>query len=314
VRVSSAAGGQGHLDVVMGLTSPFAAGVPLAVDDNAVATAGGGEVPVFVIENDVLGSLPLSASPLAIIGTPTAGTATIRTDALTGALYVGYLPSNLAGIETFQYAVRNAEGQSNVATVTVEVVPNPNPTPVAVNDPTVGALALTTGATITVNVLGNDSGNGGTLDPASVLVSSVTGGTAVVNPANGTINYTAGAATGNFSITYTVANTNGLRSNPASVALTVTAPETITLKGAQCQRQGTQWVVQGSSTVQTGTMTIFNVGLVPAAPVVSQIIANVPISAGKWQYNVKGGPACVSPISLQSTGGGKLQNVNVAIK
>ncbi len=210
--------------------------------------------------------------------------------------------------------MRNAEGQSNVATVTVDVGPNPNPTPVAVNDPTVGALTLTTGATITVNVLGNDSGNGGTLDPASVLVSSVTGGTAVVNPANGAISYTAGAATGNFSITYTVANTNGLRSNAATVALTVTAPETITLKGAQCQRQGTQWVVQGSSTTLTGTMTIFNVGLVPAAPTVSQIIANVPISAGKWQYNVKGGPACVSPISLQSTGGGKLQNVNVAIK
>jgi hypothetical protein len=314
VRVSSAAGGQGQMEVVMGPTAAFAGGVPLAVDDNAVATAGGGEIPVFVMDNDVLGSVLLNAAPLAIIGVPTAGTATVRTDAGTGAFYVGYLPSNLAGTETFQYTVRNAEGQSNVATVTVEVGPNPNPTPVAVNDPTVGALALTTGATITVNVLGNDSGNGGTLDPASVLVSSVTGGTAVVNPATGTINYTAGAATGNFGITYTVANTNGLRSNPATVALTVTAPETITLKGAQCQRQGTQWVVQGSSTVQTGTMTIFNVGLVPAAPTVSQVIANVPISAGKWQYNVKGGPACVSPISLQSTGGGKLQNVNVAIK
>lgn len=307
VRVSSSVGGQGQAEVVMGAAAPFAPGVPLAVDDNAVATAGGGPVVIPVLANDVTGSLA-PVVPVTILAPPNLGTAAANVDGT-----VSYTPSTVAGTATFQYTVSNSAGKSNVATVTVAVAPSLSPAPVAVNDPTAGTLSVSTGASLVVGVLANDSGNGGTLDPASILVSSVTGGTAVANAA-GTVTYTAGGVPGNFGFTYTVANTNGNRSNPATVAVTVLSPEVITLKGAQCQRQGTQWVVSGSSTVPSGTMTLFNVSPVPAAPTTAQVIANVPITAGKWQYNVKGGPACVSPISLQSTGGGRLNGVAVTIK
>jgi hypothetical protein len=307
VRVSSSVGGQGQMDVVMGAAAPFAPGAPLAVDDNAVATAGGSLVVIPVLLNDVQSSL-VPVLPAAILAAPNLGTATANLDGT-----VSYTPSAVAGTATFQYTVSNSAGKSNVATVTVAVGPSLSPSPVAVNDPSAGTLSVSTGSPLVINVLANDSGNGGTLDPASILVTAVTGGTAVAN-AGGTVTYTAGGVAGNFGFTYTVANTNGNRSNPATVAVTVLSPEVITLKGAQCQRQGTQWVVSGSSTVLSGTMTLFNVSPVPAAPTTAQVIANVPIAAGKWQYNVKGGPACVSPISLQSTGGGRLNGVVVTIK
>jgi hypothetical protein len=52
----------------------------------------------------------------------------------------------------------------------------------AVADP--GPNTVPTNASITINVLTSDSGNGGTLDPASVQVvpGSVTDGTAAANP------------------------------------------------------------------------------------------------------------------------------------
>ena len=62
---------------------------------------------------------------------------------------------------------------------------------------------------VTIDVLANDSGNGGTLDPASVVISNVTGGTASVNATTGVVTFTAGAVAGVFGFDYTVANTNG---------------------------------------------------------------------------------------------------------
>jgi len=312
VRVSSSVGGQGQADVVMGLAAPaFASGVMLAVDDNATATAGSPGVIIPVLFNDVTSGAAINpTSPVTIVAQPNIGTAAADVNGV-----VTYAPSNVAGTATFTYTVSNAVGTSNVATVTVAVGPSLTPTPIAVDDPSVGTFTLSTPGSLVINVLANDSGNGGLLDPASVRVGIPLSGTATAN-ANGTVTYTAGAA-GNFSFFYTVANTlatGGQRSAPATVLVTVLAPEIITLKTSQCQNQGTQWNVSGSSTVLTGTMSLYNVSPVPAVPTAAQVIANVPISAGKWQYNVKGGPACKSPISMKSTGGGVLNGVTVTIK
>ena len=48
---------------------------------------------------------------------------------------------------------------------------------------------MTANATLVINVLGNDSGNGGTLDNTTVVVTQGAGGTAVAN-ANGTVTTT----------------------------------------------------------------------------------------------------------------------------
>ena len=58
----------------------------------------------------------------------------------------------------------------------VNVLPNPNgPVPTAVNDPSAGAINVTVGQSVAVNVLANDTGNGGVLDPASVVVTTAPG-------------------------------------------------------------------------------------------------------------------------------------------
>jgi hypothetical protein len=158
------------------------------------------------------------------------------------------------------------------------------------------------------------SGDGGTLDPASILVTAVTGGTAVAN-AGGTVTYTAGGVAGNFGFTYTVANTNGNRSNAATVAVTVTNPEVLAVaNGSKCQNSGGQWTVSGTSTAVVGnTITLYRTAIAPGTP--AQIIANVPVLAsGKWSYNVKQGPVCATIISIQSTFLTRVNNIAVQVK
>jgi hypothetical protein len=155
VRVSSSVGGQGQSDVLMGAAAAFPAGVPLAVDDNAVATAGGGLIIIPVLFNDVTNSAALTASPVAIVTTPNIGTATANASGT-----VNYTPSALSGTATFTYTVSNSVGKSNVATVTVVVGPSLNPVPVAVNDPSAGTLSVTANTSLVINVLANDSGLG----------------------------------------------------------------------------------------------------------------------------------------------------------
>jgi len=309
VSVSSSVGGQATADVIMGAAPAFPPGVPLAVNDTALATAGDPAVVIDVLLNDVQSSLA-PVLPVTIVTPPAAGTAVANLDGT-----VSYTPGTAAGTATFAYTVRNAAGTSNVATVTVTVSPSLNPVPIAVNDPTVGSVSLAANQSTVIDVLANDSGNGGILNPASVLVTALTGGTVSVNPATGAVTFTAGTVAGaTFGFNYTVANTNGQVSNSARVSITVTNPEAIGVKGAQCQNAGTQWVVSGTSTVQTGTLTLYRVSPVPVAPTPAQTIASVPIVAGKWSYNVRGGPACANPISVRSTNGGVLNNIAVQIK
>ena len=60
VRVSSSVGGQAQADVAIAAAAPFAAGVMLAVDDSAVATAGGPPVIIPVLFNDVTSSAAIN--------------------------------------------------------------------------------------------------------------------------------------------------------------------------------------------------------------------------------------------------------------
>ena len=160
-----------------------------------------------------------------------------------------------------------------MATVSVNVVADPNgPIPTAVNDPTTGAINVTAGQSVVINVLANDNANGGVLDPASVVVTAApAAGTTSVNPANGAITYTAAAA-GTFTFQYKVSNTasaNGTiqTSNAATVTVTVTAAENLTIQNpAKCSLPN-KWQVRGTSNVSVGnTVTIYRGATVPAQP------------------------------------------------
>lgn len=94
-----------------------------------------------------------------------------------------------------------------------------NQPPTAVNDTAV----TTEGAPVTVNVISNDTDDGG-IDASTVaVVGAPANGTAVSN-GNGTVTYTPGFGfTGSDTFTYTVADTQGAVSNQATVTVTVNA-------------------------------------------------------------------------------------------
>lgn len=313
VGVVSAAGGQGRLEVTMlSAAAPFAAGVPLAVDDEATATAGGPAIVIPVKANDVASATaPINAGAVTILAPglqPAIGTVLALADGT-----VRFTPTTTTGTATFRYTVANGIGTSNVATVTIAVVP-PAGGPVPIANPDSG-ITVNANTSRVIDVLANDSGNGGTLNPATVtIVSGPTAGTATVSTATGTITYNAPATPTVATLSYTVRNTNGNESAPAMVTINVVTPESITVTRARCSSAA--WDVRGTSTVTAGnSVTLYLTATVPDQPTSTQILGTAPVdAAGAWQFQLRGGPACVSPISLKSALGTKVGNITVQLR
>jgi hypothetical protein len=120
------------------------------------------------------------------------------------------------GTDTFNYIATDGQAQSNVGTVTIQVVSSLNTPPVATND---NATTLK-GTTVNIAVLANDADANG--DPLSV--SSFT------QPANGTVTFANGIAsyaprlrfTGTDTFTYIVTDGQSV-SNVATVTVQVTS-------------------------------------------------------------------------------------------
>ncbi|MBS1136236.1 MAG: hypothetical protein H6R11_190 [Proteobacteria bacterium] len=326
VRVLSSGGGLGSSDVAVTPAPAFAPGVVFAQDDTFSAVASGAAVTVPVLANDIVNAAaPFNPATVAIVApglTPNIGGLTVD-----AAGNVTFTPTATAGVATFKYTVANVVGTSNPATVTVNVAPPAGgPVPIANADP--GPNTVVTNGSLTINVLANDSGNGGTLDPASVQVvpASVTGGTATADPATGTVTYTAAGTAGTFGFDYTVANlVTGNRSLPAHVTVTITNPEVIAVAtGSSCKRASAttgDWKVRGTSTVSTGnSITLYTTAAVPASPTAAQTVTTVPVVTGAWQVNVRGGAACplAAPgntlVSVQSTLGTKVNNIPLQVQ
>jgi hypothetical protein len=122
-------------------------------------------------------------------------------------------------IPPLEVVVNSSKGGSEFAPVRVVT---PGPAPLAVND-----AATTAAATpVVVNVLANDTVLApNTIDPTTVTIGTTAGGTAVVNPTNGSVTYTPAVGfSGPGSFTYSVKDNFGQVSNLATVAVTVAAP------------------------------------------------------------------------------------------
>ncbi|MBS1110497.1 MAG: hypothetical protein H6Q88_2489, partial [Anaeromyxobacteraceae bacterium] len=317
VRVTSSKGGIATADTVLGVANPaFPGGAPFAGDDSAeVIQNTVAAIPIDVLANDVGGPLGLNAGTLAILAPgPNIGTASVSGG------QVFYRAPSTTGTATFKYTVANSAGTSNVATVTVAVLADPNgPIPTAVNDPTTGAINVTAGQAVTINVLANDSANGGTLDPASVTVTAApASGTTAVNTATGAVTYTAGAA-GTFTFRYRVSNApsaNGTvqTSNEATVTVTVASAENLTIRTPGRCSLPSKWQLQGTSNISVGnTITIYKGAVVPANPTASDVVGSAAVVNGSWQFQGQN-VGCISPISIQSSLKTKIQNVTVQIK
>ena len=186
---------------------------PIAEDDQAVLEPGG-SATIDLLGNDRDGDDGLDPSSVKVEaasqGKVTLGPGAVAT----------YTPNDpgFDGVDTFTYTVKDTRGElSNVATVTVRV----NKPPQAVDD---AAEALRNGS-VEISVLANDQDDAG-LDPGSLQAASPDHGGVTVN--GGVVTYTpAPGFLGTDSFTYTVADIDGARSQPATVTVTVVnAPPT----------------------------------------------------------------------------------------
>ena len=147
------------------------------------------------------------------IGVIAAGATLTMTDLLVGTI----VQTN--GVESFDISLttgtQQVDNQPRTATLSVTI----NAAPVANDD----SSSLTTGNSVSVNVLSNDTDDG-TLQAATVtVVDAPTNGTATAN-ADGTITYTPNSGfVGSDSFTYTVMDDLNVVSNVATVAITVNA-------------------------------------------------------------------------------------------
>jgi uncharacterized protein (TIGR03382 family) len=186
---------------------------PDAVDDSLTVNEGSPATPVAVLDNDT--SAPDTGETLTVasVTQPIAGGSVT----LTGGV-VRFTPApGFNGTVTFTYTISDGNGGSDTATVTVTVTP--------VNDPPTASDDNFSVAEDSVNavldVLANDTTSPDTSETLSV--------TAVTQPANGTVTFTAANVSftpaanfnGTTTFNYTVSDGNG-GTDTAQVTVTVT--------------------------------------------------------------------------------------------
>lgn len=188
---------------------------PVAIAD-AATTPEDTPVSISVLANDTDVESSLDPASLVIVSGPAHGTAVVQP--VTGT--ISYSPAaNYTGSDSFTYQVEDATGLlSNIATVNITVTPV-NDAPIANPD----VASTPEDQSVPVAVLANDTDVDNALSTASVIVSTPANGTAVFQPATGTVLYTPNSNyTGSDSFTYQIKDANNALSNVATVTVTVT--------------------------------------------------------------------------------------------
>ncbi len=201
---------------------PYINIVPVAQDDSTIQVTSGDTITIPVLNNDSDSDGTLVNDSVTIITAPTHGDATI--DLISGEVI--YIHDGSAGTsDTFTYTVNDNENAvSNIATVSIEViVPYINIVPVAQDDST---IQVTSGDTITIPVLNNDSDSDGTLVNDSVtIITAPTHGDATIDLISGEVIYIHdGSAGTSDTFTYTVNDNENAVSNIATVSIAVIVP------------------------------------------------------------------------------------------
>ncbi len=186
--------------------------VPEAFDDAAVTNPGIAR-SIAVLANDVDPEGALDASSVTIQGPPANGNVAVNSDGS-----VTYTPApGFIGTDSFTYTVADLAGNaSNAAAVSLRV----NAPPTAADD----VASVKANGSVTIDVLANDADADGSLDIATVIVSTPpVNGSAMVE-ADGRITYAPAVDfTGADSFAYTVGDGDGGVSAPATVQVTVNA-------------------------------------------------------------------------------------------
>src|SRR6185503_10325872 len=172
--------------------TPQANAAPIARDDSA-ATNRGVAVTISVLANDTDANNDLLT--VTSITQPSSGSAVLNPNGT-----ITYTPaSGFTGTITFTYAASDGRAQSNVATVTVQVLLPPNSPPVAAYD---GAITIRDTA-VAIPVLANDTDADGQSLTVANLTQPATGTGSVVLNGDGTVTYTpASGFVGTATFTY----------------------------------------------------------------------------------------------------------------
>ncbi len=174
-----------------------------------------------------------------------------------GGLTAGKLTVASLQVPPTEVTVTSSAGGSDTA----QVFMTANTKPTARND----SVVVLKNTPVVINVLANDSAVTGTLDPTTVtIVTQAAHGGTSVNTSTGAVTYTPALDyVGNDSFKYTVdAVVDGfsLTSNSATVNLTVSGGETLTVAKASYTRILKWWQISGKSTVKSGNRITLHVG------------------------------------------------------
>ena len=187
---------------------------PVAVSDRA-SVAVGSSVEINVLDND---SDDEAIDPSSVnVTNPAYGTVTVLDTGIVTYTHNGTPDTS----DSFTYTVADESGLvSNSTTVDLTINhPTADRAPIVEDD----IAALTPGSSVEINVLSNDSDDG-IIDPSSVNLTQPANGTVTVSD-TGIVTYIHdGTETTSDSFTYTVADENGLISDPATVNLVINTP------------------------------------------------------------------------------------------
>ena len=208
---------------------------PMAVDDSYTVAENSGTTTLTpaVTANDNFGGDGASSTAIVIASGPSDGTATVNDSGTPGDPTddtIDYTPNtDFDGTDSLTYIIEDSNGDTDTATVTIEVTAV-NDVPTAVDDNY--TVAENSGTmTLTPAVTANDSfGGDGASSTAIVIASDPGDGTATVNdsgtpgdPTDDTIDYTPNTDfDGTDSLTYTIEDSNG-DTDTATVTIEVTA-------------------------------------------------------------------------------------------
>lgn len=186
---------------------------PVAVTDTATLAQGGiKKINLSSNDSDSDGTLDLSS--INIILAPAHGTLVLNGD---GTVTYTHDGSNTL-TDSASYTIKDNNGDtSNIGKIEITLVAG-DVAPVANSD--IASLAV--GASTVIDLKSNDSDSDGTIDPATIVITTPPANGTLTSHDDGTVTYTHdGSATTSDSFSYTIRDNLGLTSNITTVAITI---------------------------------------------------------------------------------------------
>ena len=237
------------------------------------------------------------------IEAPEFGTYRYRVDVSEGEVDSdGACPSRVKAVNLTNNTVAIASVDGVVAPAEVDA-PAPNVAPAATHD----AAAVFVGLVTEVHLTANDTDVNGNLDPTTVQVMGVPLGLAVQNTLDGDVQVTANEA-GSYTFTYTVADTDGAVSAPATVTIDAqpVAMDTVSISRSNYRPDKDRWEIRGSTNRAGVTMTIV---LKRTGATIKTVTAD---ATGAWQVDSRNSGVIAASgdvVRATSSGGGSDEEV-----